>query len=354
MKKYNFILLIVVLLLFSCTNINKTETKSATAGYALRVNETNFPHTTFPYNVNSIVDFHILSQIYNGLVKYDAKDLSIIPDVATRWEVTNDGKQYIFHLNKNVFFHKDKCFKNRRKETTRKVKASDFKYSFKLYCFKSKNVNHVFFDIVGAKEYQEEKLSGKKNADISGIKVVDDSTLIINLKNKNPLFIYFLAGIDAVVLPHEAVDAYGENSMVGTGPYFIKKFLPTSKELTLYKNTKYFKKDKKGVQLPYISTIVFSFISSTREELEMFEQGDIDMVLGLTGDFVNSFLNNNIDKFQSNPPIYILKQTNGVDQKNTYNFLRANVHNLFFNRMNYIDLSVVSLKQPTPRDANMK
>ena len=172
------------------------------------------------------------------------------------------------------------------------------------------------------------------------------TTLMINIEKKNPLFIHFLASIDAVVLPQEAVAAYGENSMVGTGPYFIKDFSLTDNKLTLYKNTNYFKKDKKGILLPYINIIEFSFISSTRKELEMFEQDDIDMVLGLTGDFVTDFLNNNIEKFQSNPPMYVLEQTKDVNQGNIYNIFRSNVNNFYINQMNCIDLSIVYLKQP--------
>ena len=351
MKKYIFISFIIFSQLFSCTNINKTEN---IIGDTLKINETEFPQSCFPYDVNNVVDFHILSQIYNGLVKYDAEKLDITPDIATSWKVTNDGKQYIFHLNNKVYFHENKCFNKGHNETARMVKASDFKYSFELYCTKSTNINAVFFDIIGTKAYRDAKMSGTQNVDISGINVIDDTTLVINIEKKNPLFIHFLASIDAVVLPQEAVVAYGENSMVGTGPYFIKDFSLTDNKLILYKNTKYFKKDKKGIQLPYINTIEFSFISSTRKELEVFEQGDIDMVLGLTGDFVTDFLDKNIDKFQSNPPVYILEQTKNVNQGNIYNILRSNVNQFFINRMNYIDLSIVYFKQPKQKEANVK
>ena len=94
MKKYIFILLIIVSQLFSCTNINKTETKSTTED-TLRINETELPQSCFPYDVNNVVDFHVLSQNYNGLVKYDAKNMEINPDNAKKWESNNEGKKYI-------------------------------------------------------------------------------------------------------------------------------------------------------------------------------------------------------------------------------------------------------------------
>ncbi len=69
---------------------------------------------------------------------------------------------------------------------------------------------------------------------------------------------------------------------------------------------------------------------------------------------MTEFLKNNIDKFQSNPPIFILKKTKGINQGNVYNFFRSDVNNLFINQMNYLDLSIVYLKKPKDRDVNMK
>ncbi|MGA2091703.1 MAG: ABC transporter substrate-binding protein, partial [Endomicrobiales bacterium] len=42
--------------------------------------------------------------VFNGLVKYD-KNLSVVGDLAERWDVSTDGLVLTFHLRKNVFWH---------------------------------------------------------------------------------------------------------------------------------------------------------------------------------------------------------------------------------------------------------
>lgn len=46
----------------------------------------------------------INSLVYNGLVKYD-KDLNLVGDLAEKWEIKNGGKEIVFYLRKNVFWH---------------------------------------------------------------------------------------------------------------------------------------------------------------------------------------------------------------------------------------------------------
>ncbi len=46
----------------------------------------------------------IVSKLSIGLTKVDEND-KIIPAVAKSWEIRNDGKKYIFYLNKNVYFN---------------------------------------------------------------------------------------------------------------------------------------------------------------------------------------------------------------------------------------------------------
>ncbi|MCP4718335.1 MAG: hypothetical protein GY860_02665, partial [Desulfobacteraceae bacterium] len=48
----------------------------------------------------------IMRCLYNGLVKYKEGTWDISPDLATSWEVSNDGKEVVFHLRKGVMFQK--------------------------------------------------------------------------------------------------------------------------------------------------------------------------------------------------------------------------------------------------------
>ena len=66
------------------------------------------------------------TQLFNGLVQLD-DNLHVQADIAKNWSVSNGGKTYEFILRDDVFFHKHALF---GKDSTRKVIAKDFEYSF--------------------------------------------------------------------------------------------------------------------------------------------------------------------------------------------------------------------------------
>jgi peptide/nickel transport system substrate-binding protein len=51
----------------------------------------------------------VAGSIYESLLKY-GHDLKPIPSLAERWEVSEDGKAYTFHLKRNVKWHDGKPF----------------------------------------------------------------------------------------------------------------------------------------------------------------------------------------------------------------------------------------------------
>src|SRR5438067_5164620 len=45
-----------------------------------------------------------VSYVFDGLTRFTA-DARVVPALATRWEVSPDGKTYTFHLHQGVTFH---------------------------------------------------------------------------------------------------------------------------------------------------------------------------------------------------------------------------------------------------------
>nr|MDQ3073744.1 ABC transporter substrate-binding protein [Bacteroidota bacterium] len=68
----------------------------------------------------------VVHQLFNGLVALD-DSLRIIPSISKRWNISENGLEYTFHIRDSVFFHDDACFPG---GNGRKVTASDFVYSF--------------------------------------------------------------------------------------------------------------------------------------------------------------------------------------------------------------------------------
>ena len=60
---------------------------------------TGEPETLDPHKTSMVYEAHILRDIYEGLVVYDAKS-KVIPAVAQSWTVSDDGAIYTFKLRR--------------------------------------------------------------------------------------------------------------------------------------------------------------------------------------------------------------------------------------------------------------
>jgi peptide/nickel transport system substrate-binding protein len=72
----------------------------ATVRFLIGVDVTTLLPGNIPDSISTIVGMHI----FEGLVDYD-ENLRIIPALAERWEILDNGTAYVFHLRKNVKFH---------------------------------------------------------------------------------------------------------------------------------------------------------------------------------------------------------------------------------------------------------
>ncbi len=263
-------------------------------GGTLRYNEEEFLKSLYPLNVTEVTGHRITEQIYEGLVTFNQQTLAIEPSLAKSWDVNPQGTLYTFHLRTDVYFHDDACFPD---GTGRKFTAQDVKYCFDRICYNNPADNQgfwVFKDVVkGANEYNE--ATGKKQmpaGGVEGVKVLNDSTVTVELYEPFSVFLSRLGLIFAKVYPKEAVDAYGGEmriKCVGTGPYKLK--IMRENEITfLTRNDNYWGKDEFGNQLPYIDYIKVTYIKEKRAELLSFKKGNIDFLYKFPLDMVDEVL----------------------------------------------------------------
>lgn len=64
-------------------------------------------------------------QIYNRLVQFERGTTKVVPGLAEKWEISDDGTEYTFHLRKGVKFHTTKKF-----TPTRDFNADDVVFTF--------------------------------------------------------------------------------------------------------------------------------------------------------------------------------------------------------------------------------
>lgn len=217
------------------------------------------------------------NQLFNGLVELNDA-LQIRPGIAKSWQIDANGKNYIFHLRTDVYFHQDTCFGNTK---TRKVKADDFEYSLK----------RVLDDKTLSPGAQWLNGIIAKDGNSYQINALNDSTLEINLKEAFSPFLGRLSMLYFAVVPKEAIDYYGKDfsrNPVGTGPFKFKLWKEGVK-LVLLKNENYFEIEN-SKRLPYLDAISISFIIDKQSSFLEFVKGNIDFMSGLDASYKDELL----------------------------------------------------------------
>ena len=213
----------------------------------------------------------VCNLMYNGLVKLN-DSLQIIPDIAKKWEISQDGKTYTFILRNDVYFHKNQAF---GKDSTRTVNAKDFEYSFN--------------------RLTDSKVGGAGNwvlNNVQNFKALNDSVFQMNLKEAFPPFLGLLSMKYCSVVPHEMFKNGQEEfrkTPVGTGPFQFQLWEDNVK-LVLRKNPLYFEKDEKGNSLPYLEAVSMTFLPEKHGEFLELIQGNLDMMADLDPSYKNEIL----------------------------------------------------------------
>ena len=231
-----------------------------------------------PASAISFENIWPVNQLFNGLVQMD-DNLNITPCIAYNYIVSNDGLTYTFYLRNDIFFHDNPCFKNGK---GRKVNSRDFAYSF----------NRLFDSKVSSATNLLDNIDKSVQTDYKGFLAPNDTTFIIKLKEPFSAFLSILTMKFFSVIPFEAVEYYKQDfrsNPVGTGPFYFKMWEEGSK-LILLKNKKYFEKDIKGNQLPYLDAVTISFIKDRETAFMELLNGRFDMLSGADAFNINEVL----------------------------------------------------------------
>lgn len=295
-----FLLFFLAVLAVSCNSEQTVELNEADGGVyyggVFNYNETEYFKSLYPLNVTEVVGHRLVTQIYEGLVRFDNGDVNtLLPALAESWEVDSVGTTYSFTIRKGVFFHDDPCFPDGK---GREVTAYDFEYCLRKAC-EADDMNQGFNFyrdlILGADAYYEASKEGNVEGDaFEGVKAIDDYTLQIRLVKPYASFMYRLALPFASVFPKEAVEKYGTDKMntekcVGTGPFIISQLM-ADQEVILQKNPNYWGQDEYGNQLPYLDGIRIQFIKEDKNVLAEFKKGTLDMKYRLPLELIDEVL----------------------------------------------------------------
>lgn len=211
------------------------------------------------------VSYQILNQLMEGLTQYD-DNLKPIPAVAKSWEIFDNGKTYLFHLNKNYKWSDGKP-----------VTAHDFRYSWLRLLNPKTAAEYAYFlfDIEGAREFNSGKLKDETRV---GVEVVDDFTLKVTLNKPIVFFPAITTFMVTFPLRKDIVEKEGDRwtdpqNMVTCGPFVLRKWWHEYR-LILKPNPFY-----GGTPKPAIDQLTIFLISDPSTVLSLYEMEKLDIAL---------------------------------------------------------------------------
>ncbi len=159
--------------------------------------------------------------VFNRLTQFERGGTQVIPGLAEKWDVSDDGKTYTFHLRSGVKFHTTDYFK-----PTREFNANDVLFTFNRMLDK----NHPF-----RKAYQTEFpyfTDMGMDANIAKVEKVDDKTVKFTLNEVDAAFIQNLAMSFASIQSAEYADQLLKQGKasdinqkpIGTGPFVFNRY----------------------------------------------------------------------------------------------------------------------------------
>ncbi len=214
------------------------------------------PYTLDPALSGEMTSHNYIMQLFSGLVRL-GDDLEPTPDIAERWQISDDGKIYTFYLRNDVRFHDGTA-----------VTAEDFKYSWQRACNPetgSQTAATYLGDIVGVQEMLEGKAT-----EISGVRVIDDYTLQVTIDAPKSYFLSKLTYPTAFVVNIANVQSGKSwwHNPIGTGPFKLSQWEENSL-IVLGKNEFYY---GEMAQVDFVAFHLWAGVP-----MNLYETGEIDI-----------------------------------------------------------------------------
>ncbi len=243
----------------------------------LNINYGNEPPELDPQITTDTVSIQIINGVFEGLVRYDNKG-GIMPGMATKWDVSKDGKTYTFTMRSGAKWSNGDP-----------VTAADFEYGIKraLDPKTASQYAYILYDILNAQEANE----GKVGLDKVGVKAQGDK-VVITLKGPVPYFATILTFPTAMPCNQKFIESLGADGgygseadkIVSNGPWTVSEWVHESK-LVMKKNPNYW--NAKAISLDSITGYMIAD-SNTSKTMFFNKELDIQGVAGVhKQDFVD-------------------------------------------------------------------
>ena len=224
------------------------------------------PQSLDPHKTEGVPEWNLHRDLYEGLTT-GAADGGVGPGVAYRWDISEDGLRYTFHLRDNA-----------RWSNGDPVTAHDFVYSLRRSVdpVTLSNYGIMLRPILNAAEV----IAGELPPEALGVRAIDDLTLEITLGSPAPYFLGVLNHSAAYPVHRPTVEQYGDRwarpgRLVSNGAFMLQDWVMQS-HIQLVKNPHYW--DADNVRL---DEVWFYPIENQSSELQRYRANELDMTYDL-------------------------------------------------------------------------
>jgi peptide/nickel transport system substrate-binding protein len=211
----------------------------------------DIPHLD-PHGTSANTSFRVTYMLYDRLVTYDGTTTDVIPQLAEKWEISDDGLTYTFHMNTEAKFHDGTP-----------VTAEAVKYSYTRAMEVGKSAAGQFKNVINKDSFE----------------VVDEHTIKITLEKPFAPFLKTLGTVFANIVNPKLADNHGSDlgeayladKDMGSGPYVLESW-DRGQKLVLKANEDYW-----GT-VPTLKTVNILIVNEPSTARLMMEKGEVDLI----------------------------------------------------------------------------
>ncbi|MSU23163.1 MAG: peptide ABC transporter substrate-binding protein [Opitutus sp.] len=275
MRRPPFLLLAFALALLAtgCARKEATTTAGTPAKKTLRYGNGAEPQDLDPQTVTGAPEHRLFQALFEGLVSEDPQ-LNVIPGVAEKWEISDDGLIYTFHLRADAKWSNGVP-----------ITAGDFVQSYHRMLTPALAAEYAYmlWHVAGAKDFNLGKLTDFSR---TGFKAIDARTLQLTLLHRTPFLLHAMNHEAWFPVPVATIQKFGPlaskrtpwtrpENFVGNGPFVLKSWRPNQLIVAERSPTHW---DHARVRL---DAIEFYPVELADTEERMFRAGQLDITYGI-------------------------------------------------------------------------
>jgi oligopeptide transport system substrate-binding protein len=218
------------------------------------------PETLDQHKTSTVYEAHILRDLYEGLVVYDAR-AKVVPGMAESWTISDDGLTYGFKLRADAKWSNGDP-----------VTAGDFVYSLRRIMDPATGAKYanILYPVKNAEKINK----GEAGPEALGVRAPDARSLEITLESPTPYFLELLTHQTGLPVHPASLERHGDDfvkpgNMVSNGAYSLAEFIPNA-HVKVVKNPNFH--DAAKVK---IDTVFFYPTEDRGAALRRFQAGEI-------------------------------------------------------------------------------